>query len=357
MKKVIFTLVLFAGLLCSNDAVFAKVWRVNNNAGVNANFIDLPAAITGATAGDTVYLESSAITYTGGTLSKKLVIVGSGYYLTGTPLNPNTQWNTNPSTLGGLQVLSGSAGTVIEGLTFSGALFLGDDNITVQRNLFGNNGLTLGVSHSSNNDTIRQNVLFEILLSSASFTATNTFIYNNIINFGCSFVANIGGANGFILNNDIGSVPFGGATLAVSNFTIQNNILFAPTIGSGNVDAGTNAYFNNIVSTTSAASGIPTGNGNVFSVAPTTVYDNWNNANPGLFTPDGSFMLIPTTSPAIGAGLLNGATVDCGAFGGPAPYTLSGMPPQIPSIYALTAPTQVNSGILSIPVTISAASH
>ena len=43
-------------------------------------------------------------------------------------------------------------------------------------------------------------------------------------------------------------------------------------------------------------------------------------------------------SPAIGAGIPNGATpVDCGAFGGPNTYKLSGIP-AIPSIYELQVP-------------------
>ena len=121
---------------------------------------------------------------------------------------------------------------------------------------------------------------------------------------------------------------------------------------------GSNIYFNNIVSTSSAVSGIPTGNANQFSVTPfTTVYVNWNNTTPGSTTPDGEYALVPITSPALGAGTLNGVAVDCGAFGGPAPYVLSGMPQQIPSIYAFTAPTQVISGTANIMVTFSAASH
>ena len=137
MKKEIFTLLLFVGFVCSDNLVFAKVWRVNNNAGVNANFTDFPAAVTGATAGDTIYLESSATAYTGGAVAKKLVIVGSGYYLTGTPVNPNTQWNTNPSSIAGLEFTTGSRGSVLEGLTLNSAVYLGDDNITIQRNNFG----------------------------------------------------------------------------------------------------------------------------------------------------------------------------------------------------------------------------
>jgi hypothetical protein len=355
MKKGIFTLLSFCLLLLCGPHASAKIWRVNNNAGVNANFTDFPAAVTGASAGDTIYLESSATAYTGVTnLSKKLTIIGTGYYLSGTHLNPNTQANTNPSTLSSLYCVAGSAGTVIEGLTFTSVIVLGDNNITVERNYLAP-GVILYICYAanSNNDTIRQNVLYTINAYSAGFTATNTMIYNNIIVSGIDFTTSINNINGYIINNDMGSTTYGGASFTVANFTLQNNILYAPTFGT---TVNSNVYFNNIISTSSATTGIPTGNANVFSVTDfTTVYVGWGAAASG-FSPDGAYALVAGTSPALGAGALNGTTVDCGAFGGPAPYVLSGMP-GIPSIYALTAPSQVNSGTASINVTISSASH
>jgi hypothetical protein len=354
MKKGIFTLLSFCLLLLLGPHASARIWRVNNNAGVNADFTDFPAAVTGASAGDTIYLESSATTYTGvSNLSKKLVIIGTGYYLSGTHLNPNTQANPNPSTLSYIYCISGSAGTVIEGLTFTSGIELGDNNITVERNLLSGVVITLGYTNNSNNDTIRQNVLYSVSAYSASFSATNTLIYNNIIQSGVNFTASINNVNGYIINNDIGSTTYGGASINVANFTLQNNILYSPNFGT---TVNSNVYFNNIVSTSSATSGIPTGNANVFSVTDfTTVFVGWGAASSG-FSPDGALALVAGTSPALNAGALNGTTVDCGAFGGPAPYVLSGMP-GIPSIYALTAPSQVNSGTASINVTISSASH
>jgi hypothetical protein len=354
MKKEIFTLLVFGPLVFWGPHASAKIWRVNNNAAVNADFADFPAAVTGASAGDTIYLESSATAYTGvSNLSKKLVIIGTGYYLSGAHLNPNTQANTNPSALGYIYFISGSAGSVVSGLTVTSNLLLGDNNITVERCYLNGVVLYLGYNGNTNNDTIRQNVLYQISGYSASFGATNTLIYNNIIQYGLNFTANINGINGYMINNDIGSTTNGGSFFTVSNFTFQNNILYNPSLGT---TVATNVYFNNIVSTSSATSGIPTGNANVFSVTDfTTVYVGWG-ANSANFSPDGDFALVAGTSPALGAGALNGTTVDCGAFGGPAPYILSGMP-GIPSIYSLTAPSQVNNGTASISVTLSSASH
>jgi len=64
---------------------------------------------------------------------------------------------------------------------------------------------------------------------------------------------------------------------------------------------------------------------------------------------DGQYTLLPS-SPAVGAGL---GGVDCGAFGVPSPYVLSGMPANIPSIYLLNAPA---SGF-TLPLRIKARTH
>ena len=341
---------MFVSVLFYCNTASAKIWRVNNNAGVSADFTDLPAAITGASAGDTIDLESSATAYSAGTLTKKLVIIGSGYFLSGSTVNPNTEWNTNPTTVSQIACSFGSAGSVIEGLTISSAIYLGDSAITVQRNYLNGTSIYLCFSHNSNYDTIRQNYVYSVSDYTTGFTATNTLIYNNIIQTGVTFNGTaINTINGYIINNDVGSTIYGAANFNVANFTLQNNILYNPGFG---VTLNSNVYFNNI----SSNAIIPAGNGNINSVAnfTTTVYVDWGFG--AGFSTDGAFALA-AGSAALGAGALNGVTVDCGAFGGPAPYVLSGMPSGIPSIYSLTAPTQVNAGTASINVSISSASH
>ena len=76
---------------------------------------------------------------------------------------------------------------------------------------------------------------------------------------------------------------------------------------------------------------------------PSTVYANRCNTN----SCDSSFYLIPN-SPAIGAGY-NG--VDCGIFGGPTPYELSGLPSR-PWIYELMAPPATTGGSGPMPVVV-----
>ena len=80
-----------------------------------------------------------------------------------------------------------------------------------------------------------------------------------------------------------------------------------------------------------------TENGNQSNVDMSTVF-----VGAGEGSTDGQWQLAEN-SPAIGAGL---GGVDLGAFGGPTPYVLSGLP-SMPAIYFLNAPISgsTNSGL------------
>jgi hypothetical protein len=98
---------------------------------------------------------------------------------------------------------------------------------------------------------------------------------------------------------------------------------------------------------TSAATGLPVGNGNVLNINMASVF-----VNPGALgsSSDKDFKLKPG-SPAIGAG--QGGT-DMGAFGGSTPFVL-GLQPAIPAITAITSPAAANAS--SINVTFSSKSN
>ena len=60
----------------------AEVWLVDSNTRNAADFRDLQSAHDAASAGDTLYVRGSSVTYTGDlTLEKQLVIIGPGYFL------------------------------------------------------------------------------------------------------------------------------------------------------------------------------------------------------------------------------------------------------------------------------------
>ncbi len=355
MKKEIFTLLSFCLLNVFGTAAFGNILRVNNNASVNTPYTDLPAAVTAAAVGDSIYLESSATAYSNATIAKRLVIIGTGYFLGGSPANPYTQAKTNPSTVSEITCSVGSSGSVIEGVTLTSGLIIQDSMITVERNNIVGGYVYMGGYTGSNypyKDTIRQNYIYGITNYTTGYSVTNLLVYNNIIVARIDFTSIINNVSGYIINNDFGNSETGASYLTIANFELQNNILYNPNFSSY---LNSNVFFNNI----STNSVIPTTNQNINNATFSAIYigGTYTGYPPPTetHTQDSAFMLA-AGSPAIGAGALNGTTVDCGAFGGPAPYILSGMP-GIPSIYALTAPTQVATGTSTINVTISAASH
>lgn len=77
MKKIF----LFGVLSCLVLGVQAKVLRVSNVTGSNAPYTTYEDAEAAAAEGDTIVLEGSNVLYPAMNISKKLVVMGSGYYL------------------------------------------------------------------------------------------------------------------------------------------------------------------------------------------------------------------------------------------------------------------------------------
>lgn len=315
----------------------AKIWRVNNNTGVAADFTDLPAAVAAASAGDTIHLEASASSYSNIILTKRLVIIGPGYFFTDATPNPKTEFNTNVSSVSGITFNAGSEKSVVQGLSISSP-YINADNIVLQRNDIGSY-VYLAQSANCSTDTIRQNFIYGLVSSNATYTASNLMVYNNIFSGPPVQFSNVNQTTAYFINN----LFVGGYTIQSANCTYQNNIMAGNSFGSYQ---SSNIFFNNI----SNSNSLPSGNGNQNSVNFSNVFVGWSSGTG--YSSDGRYVL-KGGSPAIGAGSINGTTVDDGPFGGPAPYVLSGMPP-VPSIYALTVPSSVTYGTTTINVSVSA---
>lgn len=321
---------------------WAKIWRVNNNLGVNADYTNLSTAINDVAnvqSGDTIMVEASASAYSGAAVTRKLIIIGTGYYFTDATPNPKTQANTNVSNIGTISFNTGSTGSVVEGCTISG-LNLNESKITIQRNNISNYVYLGNVANAvCNDDTIRQNVVYGFVSSNSTTHTSNLLVYNNIVTGPpAQFSGNLNNVSGYFINNDF----LYSYSTSCANFTFQNNIFHGANFGAY---LSSNAFFNNIADNI----GIPAGNGNQLSVNLDNVFVGYSSGTG--YSSDGRYEL-KTGSPAIGAGSLNGGTVDCGAFGGPAPYVLSGMP-SIPSIYSLTVPASVPSGATNMNISVS----
>jgi hypothetical protein len=326
MKVLAFIVTLFIA-----STAQAKIWRVNNNVGIAADFTTIQAAHNAAASGDTLYLEGSNTSYGALSSAKQLTIIGPGYFL---EYVPNSQVGQLTAKVDNISLNLGAGGTLIMGVDFNGnALNIYCNDVTIRKNKFAaptsndplywagsitlnhvnNNGNNPGVS----NIIIAQNVGVSI---SATKPSNNILITNNIISYPGNYPDNTtnlcleGGPNTVMLvQNNI----FRRARISVYGSTITNNIMVA-----GSFLPNNNLYSNNIGSSTQFG----TENGNQSNVAMTTVFT-------GTGAPDEAYKL-KAGSPAIGAGYgsTSATPIDCGAYGGSLPYIVAGQV-NMPVIY------------------------
>jgi len=332
-----------------SSAAKAAILRVNNTPGSSAPYATLYSAIAAAAAGDTLHIEGSATAYSDLSFNKRLVVIGPGYFHNDEYPNPNTQYNKNNATVTNVSFQAGSKGSVVMGLEIRNSLVVNDSFVTLQRNLLSNVILNLAYSRPVYGDTVRNNFFKGIskISNNSAFTAGGLMVYNNIFlpdyyNYVIS-ISTLSTTSGYFVNNSV--LSNGAAKFKCSNFTFQNNIFDKADFESLET---ANIFQHNI-----AYSGIPSGGGDSIGIDMADVYVGWPVA--GAYSSDAKFK-IKDDAPASGYGILAGTAVDCGAFGGPAPYILSGMPP-VPSVYDLSVPETVSSGTTEINISVSATSE
>lgn len=336
-----FMLVLFI-----SSSVSAKIWRVNNIPGAATDFTTFDACVANASVlnGDTVYLEGSPTAYgNSSNINKRLVFIGTGYFLSGSGANTGLQANAEAAFFNGaLRFDSLASGSRFLGIDIRSDLWLDPraDNIRFERCRFGNISWNTTAASTSNR---AQNIVFNKCYFNGVST-TPQFYYDNLEVTNCiitsSFVFNPSNiASALIRNNLFGN----GAT--ITNAYFANNILLNISAGSFNVTFST--IRNNI---SQFAGVLPAGDGNLQGFAQSViVVGSTGNSTDGQWR-------LAAGSPALGAGeTVSGVTPDCGPFGTPDPYRLSGIPP-IPTIYSLTVPTSVPVG-QPLNVTISTRSN
>jgi len=321
MKKFFF-LSVAATLTCSIS--FAKVWRVNNNVGVNADFTTAQAATSAATvlAGDTIHLEPSTTSYGSLTTNKRLTWISTGAFLVA---NPNQQFSLNIGRLDGMTV--GGTGNLANNSVFhiyiDGFVNIDASNIRIDRCFIAGALNLAGYVNSSGSSLV---VINSWIQSNVSISqGNNNVVTNNIIG------GNINGTSLLTVytHNVIHAISAGAST--VTNAIVENNIF----------NKSSSAYtFNNCTvqfNMSGAASVLPAGNNNQNSVAMANVFVNNSGAD------DVSFVL-KAASPAIAAG---SAGVDLGAFGGGSPFKLA-IQPAIPAIYKIQAPAAPSGNTLNV---------
>ena len=351
MKVLVFVLSVFLTVSAQ-----AKIWRVNNNVGISADFNTLQKAHDGAAAGDTLYLEGSTTSYGSLTSTKQLSIIGPGYFL---DFVPNSQVGQLSAKVDNISLNVGAAGTLIMGLDFNAnTLNIYCNDVTIRKNKFSapyntdqlyysgtinlynlnNSGSNPGVS----NIIIAQNVG---LMISATRPSTNILITNNVIGYSANYSDQTtnacldgGQSTVMLVQNNI----FRRGKINVYGSTVTNNIMtngfFAPN---------TNLYANNIGSGTQFG----TDNGNKSNITMTDVFT-------GTGAPDEAFKL-KAGSPAIGAGYGStpGSPVDCGIYSGSLPYVVAGQV-NMPVIYFFNnQPIGSNTDPIKVTVKVRAAGN
>jgi hypothetical protein len=315
-----------AFLLCQPS--FAAKWRISNVPGVNANFTNLQQAndAGGVAAGDTVYLEGSTVNYTNVTLSKKLIVVGPGFFL---GENDSTQANKVPATLSDLIFNPGSENSVLTGISMSGIVTLNAGNIVLKQ-CFSYNNLNI----NSSNNVIIQGYLNRVYIYAPS---QNNIIKNNILyapyytNENCLLMYD--GTNAVVMNN----LLMGHAR--ISNAEFRNNISSGNGWWNNQFTVSGSCTIKNNICAYGQYTGYPD---NITYQDMNAVFACWDNCTG--YTSDSRFKL-KAGSPAIGYGF-NGT--DCGIFGGGQPYVLSGIP-DFPAVWMLN--------VDGVTVTVKAKSH
>lgn len=313
----------------------ATIWRVDNNAGNQADFTTLQAAhdTSIVAAGDTLYVTGSGASYGALTLTKKLIIFGPGYLLVE---NPEVNGNLTPAPAQATTIIfqTGSEGSMLIGLSI-GDIDIYASNITIKRNYINSisPGNAINILSNASNIIITQCYVLGYYFSTSADgielvgNNSNIIISNNYIsprNSSANSILAPSNSSLSVKNN-----VFGGH-LEISNSDIRNNIKTSTTFtGTGNT------IFNNIGNSTQFGSA----NGNQENVDMATVFE-------GTGSTDGQWKL-KAGSPAIGAADDGG---DVGMYGGDEPYVLSGVP-HLPSISFLKVPT-TGSKALGLPVQI-----
>jgi hypothetical protein len=317
---------------------FGSVWgqnllRVNNTAGVNTPYTTIAAAVTAAGPSDIIMVEGSLVNYGDIVITKKVNIVGPGYFLTE---NTGLQATVQSAVVNGITLNSGADGSSISGLRFGLAnpavMVNGVSNISISNSYF---------PVVTNGEGIR-----------LTGTGSNIFVKGNYFDNSWIAINTTGSYNGVIISNNYIIHIFTGST---SLFTVTNNIITSNDASLQNADIRNNIFtysgygpINNATgsiikynvfgsSSQSGADGT-----NTFSASPTSLFIGASGN-----TTDTQWKL-KSGSPAINAGE---SGVDCGMYGGSTPYKPSGIQSGQLTITNIAKPSTVpQNGILNVKV-------
>ena len=343
---------LIAAVLISISAK-ATTYVVSNVPGFPAQFTSLQAAIDDVTVlpGSILLVQGSGTDYGAIELTKRLTIMGPGYFLN---QNPETQAAQGTAKLLSIDCKAGSNGSIIQGIEITSSIACSSDNFpTAWSPGAANIGQCcvnvegVGITFISVNFQPSANWVHLKNSNGTSFSkcygdgvycsngVSNLNIDNCIFDFG-AYLKNAS------VRNTVFDLGFNGNDAhAFIDCDVKNSILYPCS------------YYTNINSTitNSLVIGCDNGlglSGNITGVDANAIFVGY--PTQGSYSNDGKFKL-KNGSPAIGGGE-NG--IDIGPFGGSSPYKLSGMSFH-PNIWFVNMPTiGTANGGLQVQVKVNA---
>ncbi|MCZ8355835.1 MAG: hypothetical protein O9340_13935 [Cyclobacteriaceae bacterium] len=259
-------------VLFTHASAWCAVRTVSNNPTRPAQFSTIDAAMTASAAGDTIYVLGSPFAYPSITISKRLVLIGSGY-------NPNNQYG-QATTISSITFfrdagVNNPSGSVITGFNVTSTIILSSSSLA-----------------ATNNVRLFRNRLSTLILYAGSFFCDGWLIYNNVIS---SYID--GGANSrtspsatniLIANNildDLYIYRFN------SNTILVDHNLFLGDGSSGNIWNTYNAIFtNNIFVRTSGTIYAASTAGPVFCTFNNNLSNQTTISAAGSFSPTNDFI-------------------------------------------------------------------
>lgn len=348
MNKYFQRVVLVVVAAASAQMAVAESWRVNNDTSKGAHFASINAAMSDSRVadGDTLYLDPGTYITASQTISKRVTVVGPGYFLTRLGMPYGEAQLT-------AELYIEAAGVKIEGCWTNGICLEGD-NITIERCRVAR---IYGGSVNARNAVIHANFISGGSSvcpiyghSSTSQYTTGWIITNNIIrqtsngSYNRPVISRL--AQATIMNNVIDNLdPQGLGIEGITNSIITNNI-FANTsaaaysrVETSSSEGNTIEY--NVFGCADTDMPLYTTN-NIFlnSIDRTTIFTTTE--------PDDRYFQLCEGSPAKGAGM-NG--VDCGPFAEDS-YVLSGLPLHYPYFTNVMVPGYTTDGKISIKLNI-----
>lgn len=328
-------------LLCGT--VNANSWRVCSKPEAGANFLSVAAAVASNSvfAGDTLYLEPGHFEQSDLNISKKLVLIGPGYFLTENNIN-----SINPEEVVFSKSISMARGCYIAGCKFLYGINL-NDSVTIDRCCIYRGSWGSAVSaNTCYNAHVRNSFIYgDIHYSNGNGRGPsyNNIYENNIVNG--NFDDDYDNCYSFVIRSNTFICDYANSQRVemvegFKNSQIYNNIIintssqFIVTTVNQISDTmyystkalqyeASNTVYNNILSNSPNANFLNC----VFNANLEEVLI-WNGAN----TLEEKYKHI-ATGPAVGAGV-NGTT--CGAYGavnGGRAYQPAGIPQYRPYIY------------------------